>query len=226
MDKLEHDIKKAFADNDANTRFQEKEDMWNRLDASLSMPKRVAAWWRIAAVFLGLLLAGGVFAGLKFRAQQHAQIDKLEVHNIQLQMTIDSLSALPAVVKAEMQTVEKIVYRDRIVQVAGVERDNNWEEKYWQLQDSTEVLLAGQKRNYESELAKLNTELNAVRNELDGMQQARKSPEGEPFLLKSERVELGVQKKPAVDNPEMEVKIFPKSFIEKTNDLNRTLFKK
>ena len=58
------------------------------------------------------------------------------------------------------------------------------------------------------------------------MQKTPNPSEGEPFLLKSERVELGVQKKPAVDNPEMEVKIFPKNFIEKTNDLNRTLFKK
>jgi len=225
MDKLEHNIQKAFADNDANTHFQGKEDMWNRLDASLAMPKKVAAWWRVAAVFLGLLLAGGVFAGLKFRAQQNAQIDKLQIQNAQLQMTIDSLSALPAVVKTETQTVEKIVYRDRIVHAAGIEPDNNWKQKYFELQDS-EVLLAGQKKNYESELAKLNTELIATRNELSAMQKTPNPSEGEPFLLKSERVELGVQKKPAVDNPEMEVKIFPKNFIEKTNDLNRTLFKK
>ena len=225
MDKLEHNIKKAFVKNDVNVRFAGKEAMWNRLDVSLGSPKKVAAWWRVAAFFLGLLFAGSVFAGLKFRAQQHVQIEELEIQNAQLQEAVDSLLVLPAVVKIEMQTVEKIVYRDRIVQSIKADDDTNWKKKYLQLQDSSDQLFAGQKKNYESELARLNAELNAARTELSALQQMKQPTENEPFKLKSERVELGVQKKPAVSSPEMELKIFPRKAIEKTNDLNKTLFK-
>lgn len=226
MDKLEHNIKKAFSKNDAGTRYPGKEAMWERLDHSLGSSKKVAAWWRVAAVFLGLLLASGVFAGLNYQRKQDARIEKLETNNLQLQYALDSLKSLPLQVKTETKTVEKVVYRDRIVQQKQKSNETNWQQKYLNLQDSSEQLLLAQQKNYKAELEKLTADLHAAQTELTAIKSTDDSNQAEPFQLKSERVELGVQKKPTVNNPEMEVKIFPKNFGGKTNDLNRTLFKK
>ena len=226
MDKLEHNIKKVFAENDAGTRYPGKEAMWERLDHSLGSSKKVAAWWRVAAVFLGLLLASGVFAGLNYQRKQDARIEKLETNNLQLQYALDSLKSMPLQVKTETKTVEKVVYRDRIVQQKQKSNETNWQQKYLNLQDSSEQLLFAQQKNYKAELEKLSADLHAAQTELTAIRSTDDSIQAEPFQLKSERLELGVQKKPTVNNPEMEVKIFPKNFGGKTNDLNRTLFKK
>ncbi|WP_167616100.1 hypothetical protein [Maribellus sediminis] len=226
MDKLEHNIKKAFEENDAGFRYHGKEAMWKQLDNSLGTSKKVAAWWRVAAVFLGLLLAGGVFAGINYQRQHAAEIAELDNYNSQLQFELDSLKSIPTQVKTETKTVEKVVYRDRFVQQKQGSNETDWEQKYVQLQDSTEHMLFEQQKTYKEELAKLTADLQTAQTELTALKNADNPEQTEPFQLKSERVELGVQKKPTVNNPELEVKIFPKNFGGKTNDLNRTLFKK
>jgi uncharacterized protein (DUF3084 family) len=226
MDKLEHNIKQAFAEHDAGTRYQGKETMWKQLDNSLGNPKKVTAWWRVAAVFLGLLMAGGVLAGLNYFSDQQAQINDLERQSTQLQQTVDSLLMLQPAVKTETKVVEKVVYRDRMVPQKQLSDESDWQRKYARLQDSSKKMLDEQQKNYKAEIEKLTAELNAAQTELTALQSPDDSAQSEPFQLKSERVELGVQKKPNVNNPELEVKIFPKNFGGKTNDLNRTLFKK
>jgi len=226
MDKLEHNIKKAFEKSDKKTSLLGKEAMWDRLDSSMGKIIKVAVWWRVAAIFLALILAGGVFAGLRYWAQQMRQIGELEIQNTQLQQTVDSLRSLPPVIKTETKLVEKLVYRDRMILQTKVNDDGKWQEKYQQSQDSMETILVIQENNHKNELEKLSAELSVVREELTALQQLNQATEDEPFRLKSERVELGLQKKPAVNNPEMEFKIFPRNFSDKKNDLNRTLFKK
>jgi len=229
MENLEHNIKKAFAESDAKTTLPQKNALWNRLEGTMHGQKGLAAFWRVAAVFLMFLLATGVFAGLNYRIKQQQKTDDLRAKNTDLQQTIDSLLAHSSNVKTETKVVEKIVYRDRFIQQHKQESELDWREKYIQLQDSTTNLLASREQNHKTELEQLETELSALKSELSAFKQnagkqnqQRKNP---PFQLKSGRVELDVPKTPSVKSQEMEVRVFPKNFPEYKNNLNTTLLK-
>ncbi|WP_319230972.1 hypothetical protein [Draconibacterium orientale] len=226
MDKLEHRIKTAFDSNDQKTSFAGKEQMWDRLDSELHGRKGVAAFWRIAAVFLGLLLTLGVVASLNNRAKQYAEIETANHEINRLQVLIDSLQTLPTQVKIEVQVVEKekVVCRDRVVESNVPDERQKWQRNYQKAMDSLQTL---QTKNaaYKAEIDTLNEELLALKNQAE-TESAELAQSANPFELKSERVELGVQQKPALSNPEIKLKVFPKNFSETKNDLNKTLFKK
>nr|WP_321484646.1 hypothetical protein [uncultured Draconibacterium sp.] len=226
MDKLEHRIKKAFGSNDQKTSFAGKEQMWSKLDSELHGRKGVAAFWRIAAVFLGLLLTLGVVASLNSRAKQHAEIETASHEINRLQVLIDSLQTLPTQVRTEVQVVEKekVVYIDRIVENNVPDETIKWQQNYEQTMDSLQTL---QDKNaaYKVEIEQLNEELLALKNQVE-TESAEPAQAANPFELKSERMELGPQQKPTVKSPEMEMKVFQKNFIENRNNLNSTIFKK
>ncbi|WP_319479794.1 hypothetical protein [uncultured Draconibacterium sp.] len=226
MDKLEHRIKQVFGSNDQKTSFAGKEEMWSRLDSELHGRKGVAAFWRIAAVFLGLLLTLGVVAALNNRAKQHAEIETATHEINRLQVLIDSLQTLPTQVRTEVQVVEKekVVYRDRVVEKNFPDEIQKWQQNYQQAMDSLQTL---QTKNaaYKAEIDTLNEELLALKNQAE-TESAGPAQAANPFELKSERMELGPQQKPTVKSPEMEMKVFQKNFIENRNNLNSTIFKK
>nr|WP_320023618.1 hypothetical protein [uncultured Draconibacterium sp.] len=226
MDKLEHRIRKAFDSNDQKTSFIGKEQMWSKLDSELHGRKGVAAFWRIAAVFLGLLLTLGVVASLNNRAKQHAEMETASHEINRLQGLIDSLQTLPTQVRTEVEVVEKekVVYRDRIVENNVPDETIKWQQNYQQTMDSLQTL---QDKNaaYKVEIEALNEELLALKKQVES-ESTEPAQAANPFELKSERVELGVQQKPALSNPEIKLKVFPKNFSEAKNDLNKTLFKK
>ena len=230
MENPEHNIKEAFNESDAKTRLPQKDAMWNRLDRTMHGQKGVAAFWRVAAIFLGLLMVAGVFAGMSYRSRQQKETEKFLAKNAQLQQTIDSLLVRPAEIKTETKVVEKVVYRERSVRQN--ENDNNsiLQEKYLQLQDSTEILLVNREKQYQNKMQQLETELTLAKTELTSYKQDNEKQgqqkKDDPFQLKSERVELGVQKTSLNKNPELELKVFPKNFIQNTNDLNKSIFKK
>ena len=226
MDKLEHRIRKAFDSNDQKTSFTGKEQMWSKLDSELHGRKGVAAFWRIAAVFLGLLLTLGVVASLNSRAKQYAEMETASHEINRLQGLIDSLQTLPTQVRTEVQVVEKekVVYRDRVVENNVSDETIKWQQNYQQAMDSLQTL---QDKNaaYKVEIEQMNEELLALKNQVE-TESTEPAQAANPFELKSERVELGVQQKPALSNPEIKLKVFPKNFSEAKNDLNKTLFKK
>ncbi|WP_321997678.1 hypothetical protein [Draconibacterium orientale] len=226
MDKLEHRIKQVFGSNDQKTSFAGKEEMWSRLDSELHGRKGVAAFWRIAAVFLGLLLTLGVVAALNNRAKQHAEIETATHEINRLQVLIDSLQTLPTQVRTEVQVVEKekVVYRDRVVEKNFPDEIQKWQQNYQQAMDSLQTL---QTKNaaYKAEIDTLNEELLALKNQAE-TESVGPAQAANPFELKSERMELGPQQKPTVKSPEMEMKVFQKNFIENRNNLNSTIFKK
>lgn len=230
MENPEHKIKEAFAAKDANTVFAGKNEMWNRLDNAMNKQKGVAALWRVAAVFLGLLLTAGVFAGVSFRAKMQAEKLELNAENAQLQLTIDSLLMLPAKVEPEIRVIEKVVYRDRLVQAESSAQTPEWEKKYRQLQDSSEAILADKTEKYRNNILELQAELDSVKADFVAY---KNSPEKQneasgnaPFQLKSERVELGVQKSKSLRNRDLELKVFPVNFQENKNNLNKSILKK
>ena len=226
MDKLEHNIKNAFDNELVKTRFQRKHEMWKRMDKELGRPAGVSGWWRIAAVFLIVVLAGSVVAGLNSRQKQTMQSEALKKENLLLQQKVDSLNFLPVRVEIETKFVEKIVYRDRIIEKTAKNTEAFWQHKYQILADSTVLLLASQKQNFEAELIQLSIKLDKAKYALNELQKvSQSSSKSEPFHLRGERVELGIQKKPSINNAEMELKIFPKNFMESKNNLNKTLFK-
>ena len=232
MENPEHKIKIAIKEKDARTVFEGKNEMWNRLESALNKRKGVAAFWRVAAVFFGLLLAAGVFAGVNFRAKMHQEKLVLTAENAQLQLTIDSLLTRPDTIHTETLVVEKIVYRDRLVQPVGNEssHESQWKQKYQQLEDSAEAVLSGHLKRYKSDLLQLQAELDTVKADFIAYKSSVENPNlqhgNDRFRLKSEHVELGVQKSPSAKNPEMELKVFPANFQENKNNLNKSIFKK
>ena len=230
MENPEHKIKEAFAAKDASTVFAGKNEMWNRLDNAMNKQKGVAALWRVAAVFLGLLLTAGVFAGVSFRAKMHAEKLELNAENEQLQLTIDSLLTLPVKVEPEIRVIEKVVDRDRLVQAESSAQTPEWEKKYRQLQDSSEAILADKTEKYRNNILELQAELDSVKADFVAYKNSpekQNEPSGNaPFQLKSERVELGVQKSKSLRNRDLELKVFPVNFQENKNNLNKSILKK
>jgi hypothetical protein len=232
MGNLEHNIKRAFSAEDERSTFSEREDLWQRLDKEMHPHKGVAGFWRIAAVLLGLVLFSGTFAALHHRSKQQVQIDKVEFENQKLLNTIDSLLAVPVQPKTEVQIVEreKIVYREKTIERRNSSVEESWKVRYQKLADSTQMILTNKTKIYNQEVAQLQNELLAAKNELVELEK-RKQEELEnkaavPFQLKSERVDVGKIISPTVKSPEMEMKIFQKQFIENRNNLNSTIFKK
>jgi len=232
MSNLEHNIKEAFLTQDSTTKLSDKESLWNKLEAEMHPRKGVAAFWRVAAVLLGIVLFVGTFAALHNRSLQHIELEKAKVENEQLLSTIDSLLQLPVKTETKIQVVEKekIVYRDRSITGGNTKAGKDWKLKYQRLVDSTELVLANSGKMYEQEISQLTTELNEARQELAKVemeeQTQSENKQTAPFQLKSERVEVGLLKKPTVKTPEIEMKIFQKNFIENRNNLNSTIFKK
>ena len=226
MDNLEHRIKKTFESNEKKTSFVGKEQMWIRLDSELHGRKGVAAFWRIAAVFLGLLLTLGVVASLNYRAKQRAEMDNVQHEITRLQQLVDSLQTLPTQVRTEVQVVEKekVVYRDRVVESNVSDETLKWQQNYQQAKDSMQVL-QNATAVFKAEIKELNEELLALKNQAES-ESPEPSQSANPFELKSERVELGPQQIPSLKSPEMEMKVFRKNFIENRNNLNSTIFKK
>nr|WP_319572269.1 hypothetical protein [uncultured Draconibacterium sp.] len=226
MDKLEHRIRKAFDSNDQKTSFIGKEQMWSKLDSELHGRKGVAAFWRIAAVFLGLLLTLGVVASLNSRAKQYAEMETANHEINRLQVLIDSLQTLPTQVRTEVQVVEKekVVYRDRVVENNVSDETIKWQQNYQQAMDSLQTL-QDENAAYKVEIEQMNEELLALKNQVE-TESTEPAQAANPFELKSDRMELGPQQKPTVKSPEMEMKVFQKNFIENRNNLNSTIFKK
>ena len=230
MGNPEHKIKEAFTVKDSSTVFPGKDEMWGRLDKAMYNRKGVAGFWRAAAIFLGLLLTVGVFAGLSFKAKIRQEKLELKAENEQLQLTIDSLLTLPAKAEPETRVVEKVVYRDRPVLSKSSTQTSVWKEKYRQLQDSSETLLSSQVQLYKEELLQLQAELNTVKANFiaykSNVENQREERINDPFQLKGERVELGVQKSPPTKDQEMELKVFPINFQGNRNNLNKSILKK
>lgn len=229
MKNLDQNIKSAFSEYDTKTSFPGKDAMWNRLETTMHKTKVVAAFWRVAAIFLGLLFVSGVFAGLVFKTEQQKTNKILQEQNVRLQQSLDSLLTQPAIVTTETRVVEKIVYRDRLIQQNKTENTEEWSKKYVQLQDSLENLQSKREQQFLIEIEQLEAKLAETKNELAVLQSPgnpTQQKESGPFQLKSERIELGIQKSQVVKNQEIELKVFPKNFIQNSNNLNTTLFKK
>jgi len=230
MGNLEHNIKEAFAAQDAKTKLADKGGMWNRLDSTMGR-KGVAAFWRVAAVLLGVFLLTGAFAAFNMGAKQHTELKNVEMQNVALIATVDSLLALPASIETKLQVIEKekVVYRDRPVLQQNASAEGYWKEKYKVMADSSNQILASN-RTHLQKISLLEQELTLAKTKLlkleQGLMQEKEKETTAPFELKSERVEIGISKKPAVKTPEMEMKVFQKNFIENRNNLNSTIFKK
>jgi len=203
--------------------------MWSRLEWTMHSRKGVTAFWRVAAIFLGLLFAAGVFAGLNNRAIQKKEIASLQNQNTRLQNTVDSLLARPTKIQTETKIVEKIIYRYHPVLQSEVGNHQEWREKFRQFSDSTKKALSCRETLYKKEMQQIQTELARLEAELSSYKQntgnQSKDKGGEPFQLKGERIEPGIQKSNPVKSPEVELKLFRKNFLENTNNLNSTLLK-
>ncbi|MCY1721165.1 hypothetical protein OU798_12475 [Prolixibacteraceae bacterium Z1-6] len=229
MCNLEHNIKEAFDGQEARTKLADKKSMWNRLENEMRPQKGVALFWRVAALFLGFLVVTGAGAALNMRVKQQNTLELLKIENEKMVAIIDSLYSIPAQKETEIVEKEKIVYRYKTVIQKSAGVNNEWKKKYLSLVDSTETILASVQEEYKHEITQLSRELAEAKQELARIKPDLKehsvSKEAAPFHLKSERIEVDVPKKPSVKDPEMEMKIFQKNFIENRNNLNRTIFK-
>lgn len=230
MDKLEHDIKKAYTEKDKKTTLSTKDALWERLEKNVHTRKGVAAFWRVAAVFLAFILASGVFAAIKLNEKYNRNTEQQTSNYELLATSFDSLKASLAVTKTEVQIVEKekVVYQDRVVYRDVIDNNNEWKQKYLTLKDSMNNVLATRENNYQAELNKLRIEIAHNKEELENLSAQSTSEltqQTKPFELKSEKVELDVSKTPTVKNSDFKLKILQTDFGNK-NDLNTTIFKK
>lgn len=232
MDNLEHNIKNAFSEADGKVKFEGKDGMWNRLENHMVVKNGVAAIWRVAAVFLGLIMTLGVFAAFNANSKYRAEIKSVTMENKRKQTIIDSLLTIPSTIQTQIQIVEKekVVYRNIIVEQKRKNTDTNWQEEYQNLNDSTQKILLRNEQTFTQEIEKLNHELLSLKFELSQSQQKIDSSliknQNPPFELKSERVSGGLKASPSVKTTEMELKIFQRNFNGNKNDLNTTIFKK
>lgn len=232
MGSLEHNIKDAFEAQETKNKFEGKEALWNRLEGTMHSRKGVAAFWRVAAIFIGVLFSVGVLAGISYRTTQKAEIAQLQKENNLLATEIESLQenieheGEPVIQFVEK---EKIVYRDKIVYKESTNQNRDLEQNYLAMIDSIEVTKSSELQ-YKEQIRKLQTELESTQKELLAIQKQNNEDversKSAPFELKSERIELGVPKKPATKNPEMEVKVFQRNFIEDRNNLNKNILRK
>jgi hypothetical protein len=77
-----------------------------------------------------------------------------------------------------------------------------------------------------NELQQLKAELESANEKLLAFQNKSNEPEQtakEPFQLKSERVELGIQNAPITKPQSIELKILPRSFTGNKNNLNKSI---
>jgi len=101
----EHKIKKAYLEKDKSASFTRKDALWGRL--AVAKPKGVILFWKVAAVFFGILLLGGVFAATTLHNRLNEKYGILETRNKELGLLVDSLKNSHPKIITEIQIVEK-----------------------------------------------------------------------------------------------------------------------
>lgn len=113
----EHKIADEYKAKDAKTSYSKKEELWTRISSSMPNSKGLAAFWKVAAILLALVMFGGVFAAISVWNSQNEELIAFENKYEKLQLVVDSLMNMEPVKITEIQVLEKekIIYKEVIV---------------------------------------------------------------------------------------------------------------
>ncbi len=227
---LEHSIKKAFQNKDANTGYPNKNEMWNRIENATGKKNSVPAFWRIAAVLLGFFMISGVFAGFILNKKNQNQKELLEntIHN--LNDIVDSLNNISPKIITETKLVEKEV---RVYVPAAKTEDKSVFRDYEIENLSQENILLKKQLENEREVWKakadsFRTELLALKQNMENLRidSEDEKQRTQLFELKSEKYEMPYQQKPKTENPKVKLQIFSNPSNNKHFDMNSSILKK
>lgn len=223
---LEDRIAGAFLKNDNQYNFKNKDKVWKQIEAMKHGSGLVPLFWKVAAIFIGILLAGSIWGSYSIWSHSQKRTSDLTSKNEFLQLTIDSLIMLPPSVKTEIQYVErgKVVYRDRIVKEGTSDQDERIVELKSQLERLEEKLKLLRVIFRQKEDSLKNAILNASKTNLidnDAL------PLGEPaFVIKPAPVPNKLQKQIPVQSTGMRLKILHQPDFNKQFDSNTTFLKR
>ncbi len=224
---LDRKIKNAYHAKDENTSYANSELLWNRISTEIGHKKGVAAFWRVAAIFLALLSFGGVFAAVSLIKNQNKKITEIEIENVKLQIVVDSLMNIQPEKFTEIQIVEKekLVYKEIFVPVEK-ERVIKYETKN---SNKDFFQLTQQLNNTVSELKITKDSLTLALTALDKLKR-RVAKEQEKnvvnFKLKTQMIENQMRPTKSESSPKMKLQIFKLQEDNLKYDINSTLLKK
>jgi len=222
---LDLKIRNAYLAKDKNTSFARKEELWGRISGAKI--KGVAVFWKIAAIFLGMLLFGGVFASLGILNKQKLKRQFLENKNIKLEQVVDSLLNVQPKIVTEIKLVEteKIIYKK--VEVVKLKKD------LVEKNDSVKVKEIEKLKSDFLQLTKqlelLNDSLLIARNNLrtSGSKNREPSKSSEySFKLKPEKVQDQLKPDLLKSNHGFKLQLFNSQNDNIKYDTNSTLFRK
>ncbi len=223
---LEDRIAEAYRKKDGAYSYKNKEELWQRISQQTTK-KGVAAFWRVAAIFLALIAFGGAFAAISVYKTGEKNVAEWEIKNRQLESIVDSLKNVIPEKITEVQIVEKekIVYRDLI---KTSETNANYsaafkamENKVIQLtKNLNETNLELKEKQDRLEMALLQIETLNARNEKQQAEQIK------DFRLKPERVKDQMKELKTEPSPKMKLQLLKVPNQNINYDLNSSLLKK
>ena len=223
----EHKIKEAFQKKDESFTYDKKEELWNRISGHVIQTKRVANFWRVAAIFLALIAFSGSYAAFSTYQKQLEKIEIVETQNSKLKSIVDSLQNIEPEKITEIKYIEKekIVYRE--VEQSSIENNDyeiqikNLENKIFQLNKVLE--------STSYELQTTRDSLNFVYAELENYKtdsNVKTEYRTSIFKLKRERVQEQLQPTIIESSPKLKVQLFKLQENNIKFDMNSTLLKK
>lgn len=223
---LENRIAEAYRKKDEAYSYKNKEELWQRISQQTTK-KGVAAFWRVAAIFLALIAFGGAFAAISVYKTGEKNVAEWEMKNRQLESIVDSLQNLVPEKITEVQIVEKekIVYRDVI---KTIETNVNYSAAFTAMENEVVLLtkklnetnLALKEKQDRLELAFL--EIEALNSRLEKEQEEQIKE----FRLKPERVKDQMKELKTEPSPKMKLQLLKVPNENINYDLNSSLLKK
>ena len=223
----EHKIAEAYKAKDAKISYENKDELWSKISGGMAHSKGVVAFWKVAAIFLALVMFGGAFAAVSILNNQNIKLAEIENQNLKLQGVVDSLMNIKPVKVIEIQVVEKekLIYKEVVVQAKKDQTfDSDVLKMEVEIKQLNEQLLTSKKNN----LLTMDS-LMFARSEIENrknIEQNISEKKKQNFKLKPEKVKDQMQQNLMDPTPKMKIQLFKIQDNNIKYDTNSTLLKK
>ena len=226
---LEHKIKKAFEEKDSKSEYPFKPEMWKRIESVRKKDRSVPLFWRIASIFLVIVLLSGVFAGIVLINNNNRKMNQLKNENEKLILLIDSLQSITPKVITETKVLEKEVPvyirtevksqvdKQDISRIAELSQENNM----------LKTQLNVEKIKLQNQIDSLSGELLALKEiNTKTFYSGTETKKSEIIELKSENYDTLYQQKPKPEYPKIKLRVFTNPAKEDQLQINSNIFNK
>ncbi|NQU52622.1 MAG: hypothetical protein HQ522_08790 [Bacteroidetes bacterium] len=223
----EHKIAEAYKAKDAKTSYENKDELWSKISGGMAHSKGVAAFWKVAAIFLALVMFSGAFAAVSILNNQNIKLAEIENQNLKLQGVVDSLMNSKPVKVIEIQVVEKerLIYKEVVVQAKKEQTfDSDVLKMEVEIKQLHEQLLISKQKNQLTidSLMFARLEIENRKNIEQNISEKKK----QNFKLKPEKVKDQMQQNLMEPTPKMKIQLFKIQDNNIKYDTNSTLLKK